>query len=1085
MQSSTHGKGARELTNPQEKQDAENRSRSIPKLNTTYEAVKRPVRLIRMRNVDSPTAASLPGTESNSRSAKDSEGRTQTATVNNIQEDFLTSVLASGYVQSYVDLFYLLHSKGETQNGVYRFSGLNGNERGQKEDIICSTSKFLRDKLVTAEQCRWKGDTKGAYLAFNEIAIRLCEENEVKTAVFFYKECLQIAQSEADTSKEMEISSKLGIAYHQLRDLENAKLYHERHLQIAQSCEKSQRTTESDSSLDPESNNSLEALRQIGKVYDDLATELEKKKLFEEAIGFYKKWLDCMTKLDDPLAAAEAHFRIGVCYNALGRPSQALEFLKIYVSVCRVAFTTASLILDTQQSTCHKYDNVQGESAVCAEFATTYDIMGQEQLSIEYLKQYLEMAAKCEDTQKQADACQRLGLIYTRTRNFSLAREMYERHFELVSVALTMKDNFLTTNEFGSLNTSRIHVGAARANDEFQTFMNLVKNDLNGLLAWKCTRTLPNVGRRLITGNSMGEFTLWNGVAFNFETILQAHDDAVRAMVWSHNDNWLITADHGGVLKYWQPSMTNVQLIQGHREAVRSLSFSPTDFKFVSCSDDATVKVWDFESGREERVLTGHGWDVKCVAYHPQKCLLASGSKDNLVKIWDPKSGNSLNTLHGHKNTVFKVAWNQNGNWLLTASRDQLIKLYDIRTFKEITTLKGHTREVTSVAWHPCYERLFVSGSYDGSLMYWEVGKSTALATVPSAHENAVWDIQWHPVGHVVATGSNDHSTKFWCRNRPGDPMDDKYNGGQLVLNNEPDAIESAAYNNIPTDELMALPGLLDAKAMRMNAMQSTNKATPDGASNSRIGGPNGVGGNSGRRPPPESYTCNRCGTKGHWIDDCPTKDQVPGNGNGPYKKVPPEGYICKRCNVPGHYLADCPQAKIPPANYTCHKCRQKGHWKQDCPLDQNISTADATAAAAIAAAYARPAEGILAPPPVISQTGRSEPAPPVGLLPSPGRHHQNPMPSDDRMDSFTGDKREREGNMYGREYGSGSQNPIDARYGPSYPLSRPPPNAPVYSSSRAGHPDTQQGFLDPPHAPPAFKRPSSVNESRDPRRRR
>lgn len=104
------------------------------------------------------------------------------------------------------------------------------------------------------------------------------------------------------------------------------------------------------------------------------------------------------------------------------------------------------------------------------------------------------MAAKCEDIQKQADACQRLGLIYTRTKKFSLAREMYERHFEIVSMALTMKDNVLTSNELGSLNTSRIHVGASRANDEFRTFMNLVKNDLNGLLAWKCTRTLPNQG---------------------------------------------------------------------------------------------------------------------------------------------------------------------------------------------------------------------------------------------------------------------------------------------------------------------------------------------------------------------------------------------------------------------------------------------------------------------------------------------------------------------------------------------------------------------------------------------------------------
>jgi len=30
-------------------------------------------------------------------------------------------------------------------------------------------------------------------------------------------------------------------------------------------------------------------------------------------------------------------------------------------------------------------------------------------------------------------------------------------------------------------------------------------------------------GRRLVTGASSGEFTLWNGLTFNFETILQVY----------------------------------------------------------------------------------------------------------------------------------------------------------------------------------------------------------------------------------------------------------------------------------------------------------------------------------------------------------------------------------------------------------------------------------------------------------------------------------------------------------------------------------------------------------------------------------
>lgn len=35
-----------------------------------------------------------------------------------------------------------------------------------------------------------------------------------------------------------------------------------------------------------------------------------------------------------------------------------------------------------------------------------------------------------------------------------------------------------------------------------------------------CVAWTPE-GRRLITGTSSGEFTLWNGLTFNFETILQ------------------------------------------------------------------------------------------------------------------------------------------------------------------------------------------------------------------------------------------------------------------------------------------------------------------------------------------------------------------------------------------------------------------------------------------------------------------------------------------------------------------------------------------------------------------------------------
>ncbi|KAF0974132.1 hypothetical protein FDP41_006742 [Naegleria fowleri] len=287
-------------------------------------------------------------------------------------------------------------------------------------------------------------------------------------------------------------------------------------------------------------------------------------------------------------------------------------------------------------------------------------------------------------------------------------------------------------------------------------------------------------GRRLLTGASTGEFTLWNGMAFNFETIQQAHDVAIRAMVWNHNDTFMASADNSGVIKYWQPNMNGVKTIKGHEECIRDLGFAPSDSKFCSCSDDGTVKVWDFERAAVEKTLSGHSSDVRCCDWHPRNSLIASGAKDYLVKLWDARSGKNVATLYGHKNTIFNIKWNMNGNWVLSCSKDQLIKLYDIRYLKEFQTFKGHNREVTCLAWHPYHENLFSSGSYDGNIMFWVVGNKSPQAKIKDAHANAVWDLAWHPFGHVLCSGSNDYSTKFWVRNRPGDKMDDKYNVHEL-----------------------------------------------------------------------------------------------------------------------------------------------------------------------------------------------------------------------------------------------------------------------------------------------------------------
>ena len=281
-----------------------------------------------------------------------------------------------------------------------------------------------------------------------------------------------------------------------------------------------------------------------------------------------------------------------------------------------------------------------------------------------------------------------------------------------------------------------------------------------------------------MTGASTGEITLWNGSTFNFETILQAHDSAIRAMTWSHNGNFMISGDHGGMIKVWQPSMNNLINLNAHSEPVRALTFAPSDLKFASSSDDGVIKVWDFVEAKEERTLSGHGWDVRCVDWHPRSAIIASGSKDSLVKLWDPRTSATIHTLYGHKNSILDVRWNHiNGHWLASTAKDQLIKLFDIRQLKgEFASFRGHTKEINCLHWHPFHETLFATASGDGSIRFWLSDQpDKEVASLVGAHEGIVWALDWHPLGHILASASADGTTRFWVRQRPGDSCKDKY----------------------------------------------------------------------------------------------------------------------------------------------------------------------------------------------------------------------------------------------------------------------------------------------------------------------
>lgn len=281
-------------------------------------------------------------------------------------------------------------------------------------------------------------------------------------------------------------------------------------------------------------------------------------------------------------------------------------------------------------------------------------------------------------------------------------------------------------------------------------------------------------GRRLISAAQNGQMSLWHGQFFNFETRIPDSTNPVRSIAFSHNQEWLITGDDGGLVTYYHTNFNRVKQFTAHSDLaanttaakIYEVTFAPTDQKIATCADNGSGKIFDFLTYTEEQTLVGHGSDVKSIQWHPYKGLIATGSKDDNrpVMLWDPKSGKRLRTLYGHKVGVNQVRWNNNGNWLLTGSKDGLVKLFDIRVMKEMQTFAA-VEEVHSLAWHPVHESMFAAGYKKGEIKFWHVGCDAEIGEATGGTRNytdCIWSLDWHPLGHVLASGSQDRTVKFW-----------------------------------------------------------------------------------------------------------------------------------------------------------------------------------------------------------------------------------------------------------------------------------------------------------------------------------
>uniref|UniRef100_A0A3P9P7S5 WD40 repeat domain 95 n=1 Tax=Poecilia reticulata TaxID=8081 RepID=A0A3P9P7S5_POERE len=188
-----------------------------------------------------------------------------------------------------------------------------------------------------------------------------------------------------------------------------------------------------------------------------------------------------------------------------------------------------------------------------------------------------------------------------------------------------------------------------------------------------------------------------------------------------------VAADRIAVLPLMLPK-PHSRISVSHDEAVMCCGYSQEFRQVVSCSEEAVVKVWDFDTGRQifEFTATPDLTSITCMALDIKGRLITGGS-NGYIKVWNFNSGHCIKTLKKGKChqvcdcTFIKVK----GNYVVAVGRDRRIdiysELYHVQrpqpSWKDDLQKNGHTEDILCVV--QCPPSLLATGSYNGEIIVW------------------------------------------------------------------------------------------------------------------------------------------------------------------------------------------------------------------------------------------------------------------------------------------------------------------------------------------------------------------------------
>ena len=267
-------------------------------------------------------------------------------------------------------------------------------------------------------------------------------------------------------------------------------------------------------------------------------------------------------------------------------------------------------------------------------------------------------------------------------------------------------------------------------------------------------------GQWLATAGKNGFVQLWEVKTGQKVMDFIGDPNSVISLTFSLNSNYLFTGDTKGIISQWDVNTgKKMRAFSGHQKAIHSL-VSLKGNRILSASSDGTIKLWNYNSGALIRTFIGKdsGGAVFSIAVNSNDSKVAGGYNDGKIRVWDIASGQISSTLLCGDSSVYAVDISSN-NILSAGFANGEVQLWNLATSKKNMTEKRHDGAIRALT--ISHDNVFLVTAGDDKVIRVSLLEGKKVCDL-TGHDETINAICFSRDDDFLLTAGSDKTTRVW-----------------------------------------------------------------------------------------------------------------------------------------------------------------------------------------------------------------------------------------------------------------------------------------------------------------------------------